>query len=475
MTRRIVALVTVLVAVLLSSLALAQMPPGNPPPMPAKPAPAPSAAPPKASPKASASAAPAPSASAAPAEQDDTTDDGGDADLPPGHPNIDQNQMMAGVPQDRDTPNPSLPKGTIVVSVLDENDKPVAGTEVRLGVDYQSIAEGNKTSFKNAVTDAAGKARFDGLEATSAYSYRALVKRDAAEYASSPFGLKRDMGHDVILHVFPVSRDIRGSMVGMRGVVFIDPRDEVFQFEVMLRVFNVGRVTWVPRDVTMTLPKGTKALTAEEGMSDTRAVPMGDRAVKIEGTFTPGQHDVVFRFQVDNDHDPTMSFDIGMPPHLAEMRVMVQSSRGMQLNVSGFPPAQPTLDNEGQRLLVSGRQLKPGEPEMEAIDIELSGIPTPGPGRWIALAIALAGFGVGLVVAFQKPTTATQKQTITARDAEEAQEALLGELIALEKARRSEKIGPRTYERARRGLLEALARIQRLAPQPVRKKKRRAA
>ena len=170
-----------------------------------------------------------------------------------------------------------------------------------------------------------------------------------------------------------------------------------------------------------------------------------------------------------------MSFDIGMPPHLAEMRVMVQSSRGMQLNVSGFPPAQPTLDNEGQRLLVSGRQLKPGEPEMEAIDIELSGIPTPGPGRWIALAIALAGFGVGLVVAFQKPTTATQKQTITARDAEEAQEALLGELIALEKARRSEKIGPRTYERARRGLLEALARIQRLAPQPVRKKKRRAA
>jgi hypothetical protein len=46
------------------------------------------------------------------------------------------------------------------------------------------------------------------------------------------------------------------------------------------------------------------------------------------------------------------------------------------------------------------------------------------------------------------------------KDLREAQEALLDEMVALERAHRSGEVGPKTHARVRVSLLDALARIR---------------
>lgn len=500
MSRSLARSLLVLAAALSGAVAVGAQPAASPPgipqpgPLPPKPAPVvvppPSAQPaakgPKAAPTPPASA---PAAAAPGPAQSGAAADGDAAQLPPGHPPVAGAAAPAdpalppghppagggragALPTSSVLPDASLPVGTIAATILDGAGAPMPGVEVRLGVLRQTVAEGDERSFATATTDAAGAVTFKDKQTGSAFSYRVTVRRDAAEYASTPFNLGPTGGMRVKLHVYPVTRDINQAAVGMRGFTFIETRDDVFQFEVMFRVFNIGRVTWVPDGVGIDLPRGFKGFTAQESMTDTRAVNVGDR-VELQGTYTPGQHDVIFRFQVPNDHDERVDFDLGLPPHVAEMRVIAAAAKGMTLSVPGFDPAQPSTNEDGQRLLVTGRQLQPGEPELTGLTIALGGIPTPGPGRWIAagLAAVAALLGLGFALGKSAPQQAAEADR-ERRDALQAQQVLLDELVALEQARRKEAIGPRTYEQARRALLDALARVQALIPQ---KKKGRAA
>jgi hypothetical protein len=153
---------------------------------------------------------------------------------------------------------------------------------------------------------------------------------------------------------------------------------------------------------------------------------------------------------------------MSVPPHVAEQQVITLSAPGMSLSVDGFPTAQPTSARTGQRVLATGRRLHQGESQMRELVITLSGIPGPGPARWFASALAAVVALGGLVFAWQnRPGAAPGRLPSLARaDAEQAKELLLTELVALENARTKQQIGPRTYETARRSLLESLARLE---------------
>lgn len=407
--------------------------------------------------------------------------------MPPGHPPVGDDPAPApptppGTPgrpqprQDQSVASSELPVGTVVAKIADANGNPIPSLPVRLAVQRQSVAEGDSSDFKAATTNGEGKVRFVGLESGGKFSYRILVKNDPAEYASASFNLREDMGQSVVLHVYPVTRDIKRSMVGARGFVMVAPRDDVFQFEVLFRVFNVGTTTWVPDDLVLELPEGWKAFSAQESMDDTRVAAEGDRGVRLLGTFSPGQHDVAFRFQVPNDHDETVDFRLTLPPHMAELQVMSEAAKGMGFEVAGMSPPQPTVGEDGRRMLATGRQLKPGEPEMQDVSIRLTGIPSPGQGRWYAVGFAVALAALGLYYASQGNEKG--KSEIPEKDISKARRLLLDELVALEQAREKQKIGPKTYEGARRSLIDALARLDALAPlktKPAKVGKRRAA
>lgn len=383
-------------------------------------------------------------------------------ELPAGHPPVGAaSPGAAGAGEPAPTPDSTLPArdlpaGTIEARIVDQNDRPVAGADVRLGVLKQTVAEGERRSHRTGKTGPDGMIRFDGLEIGSDFSYRVSVKSDPAEYASDPFNLGREAGQRVLLHVYPVTSDVSRTLVGMRGILVVEPRDDVFQFQVMFRVFNMGRITWVPADIAIDLPEGAKGFNVPEAMTDARFVNEGEQA-RLLGTYAPGEHDVSFSFQVPNDHDENVEFRLSLPPHVAELRVIAEAARGMGLSVQGFDAAESASAAGGQRVLVTSRRLRQGEPQMSSVTIRLSGVPTPGPGRWIAALLAAFGVLAGVAIALTSPKQASTRGS--ERDVEQARELLLEELVALEKAHRAGEIGPASYERVRRELLDSVARL----------------
>jgi len=416
---------------------------------------APSAAPASASPP-GASAAPPAHASAAPAPPPahGNAAPEGTTTLPAGHPGA-ANEPPADVSE----ASPSIPRNTIEATVVDETGMPVAaGTPIRLGILFQKIAEGESRSERFTNADGQGTARFSDLSPGSDRAYRVTITRGNATYATPPFNLRQDMGQRVLLHVYPSTTDIERAMVGMRGYLYIETRDDVFQCEVLFRVFNVGRVTWVPDNVVMRLPSGFKAFKANESMTDVRFELDEGRGAKLKGTFSPGEQQASFRFQVPKENSDSAQFHVGLPPHVAEMRVIAEASANMNLEVEGFDKPVPAANNNGQRVLVSVKQLRRRDEEIKDFTASLTGIPVPGPGRWVALIIALS-LGVGGVFAANGAFDGENAEKNSEADRKRARDILLRELVLLERAFREQRIGPRSFEQSKGQLLDAVARL----------------
>ncbi|HEY5376234.1 MAG TPA: hypothetical protein VIK01_21285 [Polyangiaceae bacterium] len=374
--------------------------------------------------------------------------------MPPNHPGMASGDAAADVSE----ATPALSPGVISATIVSDQGVPLAGTQVRLGILFQKIAEGESRTEQFAQADSTGTVRFIDLAKGSDHAYRVTVQAGAASYQTSPFNLRQDMGQRVVLHVYPSTPDIDKAMIGMRGYMYIETRDDVFQFEVLFRVFNVGQVTWVPKDVVVQLPKGFKAFKAQESMTDVHFEQVDGVGARFKGTFSPGQNEASFRFQMPKSNEDSASFHMSLPPHVAEMRVIAEASSTMNLEVDGFQPPVPTSNQNGQRVLVSVKQLQRRDEEIKDFVATLSGIPTPGPGRWVAVLVALC-MAIGGVFAARGAFDDAGAGKDAAADKKRAREILLRELIALEAARRAEKIGPRSYDQSRLRLIDAIARL----------------
>ncbi len=225
-----------------------------------------------------------------------------------------------------------------------------------------------------------------------------------------------------------------------------------------------GRITWVPNDVVVQLPKGFKAFKAQESMTDVRFEQVEGVGARLKGTFSPGQAEASFRFQLPKSNEDSLTFRMSVPPHVAEMRVIAEASSTMNLAVEDFQPPVATANQNGQRVLVSVKQLQDRNEEIKDFTATLSGIPTPGPGRWLALAIA-GCMAIGGVFAARGAFDDAAGASDAAADKKRARELLLSELMALESARREERIGPRSYQQSRIALIDAIARLG-LPPTP---------
>ncbi len=377
--------------------------------------------------------------------------------MPAGHPSV-GGAATAAPEQDAVVAAPNLPPGTIQLKLVDAQGQPIAGADVSLGINFNKISEGEQRTEQRAKTNAEGLATFGGLTPSSDFSYRLSTRSGPAQYASDPIQLKPDMGMLALLHVYPVTRNIEEASLGSRGFVYVETRDDVFQFEVLFRVFNMGSVTWVPDAALMSLPAGFKACKAGEAMTDTRFEEEPGRGARLAGTFSPGQHNVSFRFQLPRHEESSAAFRFGLPPHTAEIRFIAEAAPTMQVDIDGFEKPQTDVNQNGQRVVVTRHVAQRGQAALKSFDVVLSGIPTPGHGRWVAVLIAAAMAGLG-VAAFRGRLGQATQADLQERDADRAQRVLLDELVELTRAQRDARIGPSTFETARRTLVEALARI----------------
>lgn len=394
-----------------------------------------------------------------------------DESLPPGHPPTEGRPSpgpLAAIPQSGSNVDPQLPPGTIVVEVLDGDGKPLPGADITLGILEQSVSKGESRRRVMGKADENGIARFEGLQTGSGVSYRVSVSSPVpvegkpplvATHDAPPFQLDLQAGERVKLYVFSATSSLQEALVGLRAMLYVEVKDDALQVEQAFTVFNLGKNTWVPDDIVVELPEGFRAFFAPQQMTNTGFDQVAGRGARLRGTFPPGQHDVSFRYQVPWDGSSRVTLPLRLPPHVAQMSIVSDAAQGMSLHVSEFPPAQQAVAMNGQRILITERQLRPGDAQLDRIDITLDNLPGPGPGRWIALGLAALAVAGGLFAALRQKEQTAEARAELEQDAARARERLLEELLALEKAKEAGEIGPKTYEQVRGMLVDALAKL----------------
>jgi hypothetical protein len=400
-----------------------------------------------------------------------TEEAGDDAELPAGHPQTGHAQggprmnAQEQLPEDTSDVDKDLPVGTIVIEIRDPSDRPIPQADVSLGILQQSVAKGESRRHVLKKADDAGNLRFDGLETGAGVAYRVTVPwgstvgAEPATYAATPFQLDLHNGQRVRIHVYPVTSRINETMLGMDGIVYMELKDDVVQFDELYRIYNIGAVTWVPSDVVITLPAGFKGFTAQKEMSDAGWDEVPGKGARLRGTFSPGQHETHFRYQVPYSGDESVEFSTTLPPHVARMRVMAEASKSMTLAVRDFPASVSDRNQAGQRILLTERQSRAGEAPPSDLRIALENIPTEGSAKWIATVVAAATVLLGLYLAFEQAKTKPGPTRVADDEAERARARLVTEIAELDRARASGDVGPKAYDRIRAALVDALARL----------------
>ncbi len=395
------------------------------------------------------------------------------APLPPDHPSINGHEDSRGTqpanphggsgnngapqtfqpPADTTDEDPRIPAGTISIAILDPDNVPLPNTSVTLGILHNSVAKGESREHKLAMTDPSGTVTFPNLDRASGIAYRVSVAKDGGTFWASPFALPVDKGMRVALHVYPVTHEIEKALIVAQVVVYAEMKDDRVQLEQSVTIYNLGRVAWIPDNVMLGLPAEYTALTSQETMTGEGVTAIDKKGAQLHGTFGPGQHALDFRWQLPYAGEKDVSFDETLIPHVAVMRVMAAASQEMKLVATGFPEAEPRTDAQGERILVTEKQMRRNDPPLAHVHVELRDLPAPGPGRIIATLLAGLGVLAGIGYAFS-----SKKVAVPAEATKDERARLLLDLEELERAHRTGDIGPKTYERARRELIDAIAR-----------------
>lgn len=358
-------------------------------------------------------------------------------------------------PEDGGKVDPTLAKGTIVLFVGDAFDQPVDGAEVELLIVHESVAQGKSTETKTGRTDANGEITFAGLSYGSGHSYAMRSTRGPATFQVGPIGLNDKGGVRAFLHVFDSTNDIEQAGILGRTEVQLTFKEDVIVVSCSVTYLNRSPYAWVA-EREIKLPPGFKALTTPDGMSPS-LVPTDTGAI-LRGTLPPGEAELGFRYHLPLEKDGNQVLRLPFLPNIVQVAVGMEASKSMELVGKGFDPAKRSSDPTGKSWLVTYRNAKDRSDYITVADLTITGLPTRAIGSWVALALALAAAGVATVyVASRRHSVELPADTIA--DLEDAKQALLKEFVSLERARKKGEIGPKTYERIRRGMLDALARI----------------
>lgn len=398
------------------------------------------------------------------------------------------------VPTSFATEDPRLPGNVVLVRVVDGAGQGIPDVTVRLGV----MSEGQRGLAREGRTRFDGSAQFEGLATGGMTAYRASVESDGVRALAPPFQLDGRTGRAVQLVRFPVMTEPRSILVTdvRMEVTFADDRLVV---RTSLRLANFTAMsmggqpnprTWAPQGgLRWRLPVGySNFRTEEQSMGDQRLVEQGGEVV-FQGSLPPTspreQVDLAYTYRyVFSGTEVNLEAALPQLPVLAAT-VATQAPAGMRLTVEGFPDAQERRFN-GQRILLTGRERRSrDEAAIGSLRVRLSGLPAvAGLERTLAVFFAAGVVLLGLWAAQGARRRSLEEGAEETRKARREQlearrERLLAEARGLLAQHRAGEVGPESFSREKRLLVESLAAVLRelslLSGQEPKKKKRKEA
>lgn len=347
-------------------------------------------------------------------------------------------------------PDPSLPPGSIKVHVLDHEERPVPQADLALGI-LRSSGERESVPAK---TGPDGTHTFTGLTFGDMQAYRVNVPFSGAKYSSNPFKLEAAHGYDVTIRRLPVTRDER-MVVLYIGATSIELKDDRLKVVQQSRLLNLGTQTYVfPKGGTIVkLPPKYTAVVTDEVMGDQQLGEAKGQGVKIEGSLPPGETTLMWGFDLPIEGDEA-SFEIGLPWLTFAYRVISDAPPGLTLAVREMP--EPFVQKDGGRaFFITEMQRRVGDAPFRTLSVRLTGIPGPGPERFIALGLALGAALAGISIARRKAPAVQAASTAAA--GVRVSEDLIARVRRLDAERAGEAIGPEYHREQRQALIDELA------------------
>lgn len=367
-------------------------------------------------------------------------------------------EAMQAMEEQPVTDAPELAPGSIEVLVLGPKGQPEPGVRVRIGAVESTIAKGDSRKEFFAESDANGIAHFAGLATTSSFAYRPSVERGGGKFMATPFRLPNEHGMRVKLRVYPTSMSLEGLRIGTTVAVYMEPKDDRIQFEEMVQVLNLSSTAWLPgKEDRFVLPEGVTGFQAQEGMTDTALEKDEDKEtgrtyVRLRGTFGPGEHMMVFSYQVPSEKARFEAI-AAFPPRVAQVRVMAAKSGALKLDVPGFPAVKEQRLNNGLRVWGTEVTYEKAEGNPSSVTMVLSGLPSRG--IWPAV---VTSFATVLMLLSAGYAYKRREGRMTDEEFNELLAVLRADLRALEASREAGEVGPETFALEKAKLEERLAR-----------------
>jgi hypothetical protein len=284
---------------------------------------------------------------------------------------------FAPVPDDV-ADDPSLPVGTVRVSVVDADGEPIARAPVAFEtVIVRAPSNGLDVIAKDtAFADEKGTATFRKVNAGGDHRHVASTQRGDGTFGVEPFSLSAKSGKRVTLHAYETVRDLEHTLVAMQTLTALQIRADTIEVAVLYRIYNLGRVAWVPADVRVAFPPGVTGFLASDLGLPVRTDDITGTGFTLAGTVAPGQHELEYRYQIPRDRSGAQRLVLEQPPRVAHARVILSASgRAAHLAVAGFPAATTTTAKSGAPFLTTERTGVRAEGGVKRLDITLAGDP----------------------------------------------------------------------------------------------------
>jgi len=355
-----------------------------------------------------------------------------------------------------------VPRGTIRVTVVDGAGAPVPDAEVNVG----TMGHEGRRDRTATRTDAHGIALFTGLATGTDQAYRVNAPHDGATTSSTPFQLPPNVGYDVHITRLPVTHNDRGLLqVVDTQVELREDRAHIIQ---RVQLMNLGEQTYVlpVRGLRYGLPRKAIAFQTEPVMTDQRVAETSGVA-EVHGSLAPGSVMLAWAFDVPLSGS-SMVLSFPTPVRTYQWRVIADAPDGMHLDavpvaagnastedMSHFSPAEAG-EVEGRSVLFTQLERTPQDPPLARVEVTITGLPTPGPLRYIAVFLALAILAGTLFLA---SGASAQLDSRPAREARRKQ--LLAEAARLGRERDKGEVGPKFFARRRAELVAELSLLLR--------------
>jgi hypothetical protein len=337
-------------------------------------------------------------------------------------------------------PEPTLPKGTLEVRLLDEGGKPVPNFSITLG----AVDQTNKVTVRRATTNVEGTARFTELPTGRTSGYAAVVDFHGLHIGTEPFAMPDDSGARAEIRALERTSDPSVLTIGEGARVILQLREDTQQFLEMLPVENRSSKLFDPGVGAFEIPLPTEFTGAEAQDNPARKIEVRKgRGMAVHGTFSPktsvgddakqAGNEVTFGFVLPYN-GTSKDFEQLMPNGIGLFTLIHEQIPGLQITGPGIGAREAREVGGKKYWVMPGSAIAPGG----TMRFTVTGLPSlDHSGRVVSAVLALAL--IGLAIAFgRRPKDDARQAGPSERERLEARrESLFADLVAVERAAKS--------------------------------------